>query len=285
MRKSSDSLKELLAALVNLQAGDPRPKNTEKARLRQYSYDYSPLSEIIAEVRPLMKDNGLGFSQEAELVDEGRCIAVTTTLFHRSGEWLELAPMKIPVDYGNKSVNAAQAAGIAITYGRRYALTAALGISSEDDTDGRVPVRAGGEAGDGRAERRYGGCEEGDDRGYPGHEGRTGSAETGEKETQAGRSSVGNNRHSGETLSEAEGDSGEFTVKMLRVKRLSELEQMAKRNSHELSQDDYNFLGQEIRGLKRESIEDLTEDEYQGVLTLLTQKIRRDKTVLLKGAR
>jgi len=258
VRKSSDSVKELLAALVSLQAGDPRPKNTEKARLRQYSYDYSPLSEIIAAVRPLMKENGLGFSQEAELVDEGRCIAITTTLFHRSGEWMELAPMKIPVDYGNKTVNAAQAAGIAITYGRRYALTAALGISSEDDTDGRLPERSGEEIREGRADRAT---------------------------RKQGENERGDNFSPGKNLSRVEGGSGEFTASLLRVKRLAGLEQMARKNSHELNQDDYNFLGEEIRGLQRKSLEELTEEEFQGALKLLEQKIKRDRTVLLKGAR
>ena len=259
MQKSSESLKELLAALVNLQAGDPRPKNTEKARLRKYSYEYSPLSEIIGAVRPLMKENGLGFSQEAELVDEGRTVAVTTMLFHSSGEWLELAPMKIPVDYSNKSVNAAQAAGIAITYGRRYSLTAALGISSEDDTDGKVPEKAAriGQAGSefGRTARQSETAEAGDNDALP-----------------AGS-------HPG-----AESGSGEFQARMLRVKRLAGLDRMAGENAHQLSQDDYNFLGQEIRGLGWESIEDLTEEEFNGAMTLLEQKIRRDKTVLLKGA-
>ena len=139
MKSMSGEIKELLAAMVKLQAADPRPKNTETAKMRQYSYNYSPLSEIIASVRPLMRDYGLGFCQQAVIDDDFKSVSISTMIFHESGQFIEFEPVKIIIDYENKSVNPAQAAGIAMTYGRRYSLTAALGISSEDDTDGKAP--------------------------------------------------------------------------------------------------------------------------------------------------
>lgn len=50
---------------------------------------------------------------------------------HESGEWIEPEPLVLKAEKAT-----AQGAGAAITYGRRYALSAVLGISSEDDDDG-----------------------------------------------------------------------------------------------------------------------------------------------------
>ena len=51
---------------------------------------------------------------------------------HESGEWLEDTYTVTPVDARPQSV------GSAITYARRYALGAILGIATESDNDGAV---------------------------------------------------------------------------------------------------------------------------------------------------
>lgn len=50
---------------------------------------------------------------------------------HNSGEWVETDPLTLKADKAT-----AQGAGSAITYGRRYALAAALGLASDEDDDG-----------------------------------------------------------------------------------------------------------------------------------------------------
>jgi hypothetical protein len=62
-------------------------------------------------------------------VAEGR-VGITTTLIHSSGESLKFGPLaaSAPVDM--------QKLGSAITYARRYALVAALGIAADEDDDG-----------------------------------------------------------------------------------------------------------------------------------------------------
>jgi hypothetical protein len=59
---------------------------------------------------------------------------------HKSGEWLssEYEMDSITSTERLKSTNAAQATGIIITYARRYALTALLGICAQEDTDANV---------------------------------------------------------------------------------------------------------------------------------------------------
>lgn len=96
-----------------------------------YSFKYASLSKILEVIRPHLKDAGLSFSQ---LTEEGG--AVTTLLMHDSGEYLQ-STLKLPIDMtGGK--NDAQRIGSAITYARRYALSAILGISTDEDDDGNA---------------------------------------------------------------------------------------------------------------------------------------------------
>ena len=56
---------------------------------------------------------------------------------HTSGEWIETDPLGLKAEK-----QTAQGTGSAVTYGRRYSLSAALGISSEDDDDGNQQGRS-----------------------------------------------------------------------------------------------------------------------------------------------
>jgi ERF superfamily len=73
-------------------------------------------------------------------------IIVTTMLIHESGEFLESEPLILPAHQarrgGGKEFNA-QGAGSAITYARRYSLSAMLGIASESDDDGNGASQKG----------------------------------------------------------------------------------------------------------------------------------------------
>ncbi len=63
-------------------------------------------------------------------------VTVSTMVLHNSGQWIK-SETQLPIDSAAK-MSAAQAAGSVITYARRYALAAALGIAQEDD-DARKP--------------------------------------------------------------------------------------------------------------------------------------------------
>src|SRR5699024_11239713 len=58
-------------------------------------------------------------------------ITISTTLVNESSEYMEFPKLSLKMDKVT-----AQGAGSAITYARRYAISAILGISSEDDDDG-----------------------------------------------------------------------------------------------------------------------------------------------------
>ena len=123
----SESIKELATALAKFQGEIKNPANT--ATNPFFKSKYAPLSDVLNAVRPILSKNGLSVLQSPS--GDGEHIIVTTTLIHSSGEWIESPELVLKADKAT-----AQGAGSAITYARRYALSAILGISSEDDDDG-----------------------------------------------------------------------------------------------------------------------------------------------------
>lgn len=98
-----------------------------------YGYTYADLPKIFEVINPLLKKNGLGFTQ---LINGNELI---TILFHcESGENIE-SRTAIPQNVQLKGMNDFQVLGSAITYLRRYALSSICGLVTDKDTD------AGGE--------------------------------------------------------------------------------------------------------------------------------------------
>lgn len=126
MNKSED-IKELVSALAKFQAEVRNPNNTADNPF--FKSKYAPLHDILNIIRPLLSKNGLSIMQAPS--GDGENIIITTVLAHSSGQWIEFDPLILRTDKPT-----AQGAGSAITYGRRYALSAIVGISSEDDDDG-----------------------------------------------------------------------------------------------------------------------------------------------------
>lgn len=129
--KQSENVSELLAALVEAQAEFPTMPKDKTAGSGAYSYKYADLDTIASAIKPILKKNGLGYTQSVECGGSG--LTLCTRVFHKSGQWIE-GDALLPVITNTKS-NAAQAMGMSITYMRRYALSAMLGITSDEDTD------------------------------------------------------------------------------------------------------------------------------------------------------
>jgi hypothetical protein len=99
-----------------------------------YGYSYSSLPEIFTVINPILKKNGLGFSQLLGTNDLG-ANTIETLIFHaETGESLS-STMIIPNDVTLKGMNEFQVMGSAITYYRRYSLSAILGLVTDKDTD------------------------------------------------------------------------------------------------------------------------------------------------------
>lgn len=122
----SETIGNLAMALCQFQGEVTNPKNT--AANPFFKSKYAPLSEVINVTKELMHKHGLSVLQSPS--GDGEHIVITTLLMHSSGEWIEGEPLVLKADKVT-----AQGAGSAITYGRRYALSAILGIASEEDDD------------------------------------------------------------------------------------------------------------------------------------------------------
>jgi hypothetical protein len=94
-----------------------------------YGYSYSDLPTIFPVINPLLKKHGIGFTQL------GQGTSLKTIIFHiESGETIE-SIFDIPQGVQLSKMNDFQVLGSAITYMRRYALSSALGIITDKDTD------------------------------------------------------------------------------------------------------------------------------------------------------
>lgn len=99
---------------------------------------YADLEAILDAVRPSLNAQGIFISQDVE--NEPGAVSCLTILTSRDGARVSGGKITIPLPKDSR--NAAQALGSAITYARRYSLSAVLSISSDDDDDGNA-VQAG----------------------------------------------------------------------------------------------------------------------------------------------
>lgn len=125
----SESIAEISKALNTFRTAVKQP--AKSASNPFFKSKYVALEGVVDAIDTALKDTGISYIQEA--TSEGNQVSVTTMLLHGSGEWIELAPLTLPV-----SKNDAQAFGSAETYARRYSLSAAFGITSDLDDDGNA---------------------------------------------------------------------------------------------------------------------------------------------------
>jgi hypothetical protein len=98
-------------------------------------YTYLPYEEIMAKVRPLLDKFGFSVSFSTEFKDSR--ILQTCTLQHRGGYHRDYKAY-VRAGSGPYGATETQADGAAMTYAKRYALSNALNITVEHDTDARA---------------------------------------------------------------------------------------------------------------------------------------------------
>ena len=126
--KSMNATEELgnLATALNAFTGEIEDA---KKGSQAHQYKYADLSTILQLARPLMHKHGLAVVQ-FPISDSGQ-VGILTRLMHTSGEWLE-QPFMMQSEQ-SRGMSAAQSIGSVLTYFRRYALAAVLGIAQVDD--------------------------------------------------------------------------------------------------------------------------------------------------------
>jgi hypothetical protein len=134
--KAEEAAGAFAAALADFQRDLPPIEKRQTAKIQSqrgtFSYQYADLADIQRAIAEKLAENGLSITFDT--ADHGERLDVICTVHHVAGH-SSSARFPVPVDRGSR-MNAAQQVGAALTYGRRYALTAALGIvTADEDTD------------------------------------------------------------------------------------------------------------------------------------------------------
>lgn len=125
---------EIKLAIAN-QEGVSKGKNSGV----EFKFPYADLGAIIDVCSAPLSAHKIARFQPAKTL--GNRVSVTTLLVHASGEWIA-ETLELPIDAG--VMTTAQAVGAAISYARRYGLSALLGIGVADGEDVDAPQRANG---------------------------------------------------------------------------------------------------------------------------------------------
>lgn len=122
--KQSEQINELATALSKAQGEiEGAVKDSTNPFFKQ---NYADLESVIQAIKAPLAKYGLSFSQPTDFDDDGREF-VETMIMHSSGQWLKGRLLIKSKD------NSPQAQGSGISYAKRYALQAILGVSSTDD--------------------------------------------------------------------------------------------------------------------------------------------------------
>ena len=130
----SESIKELAAALLKAQQSFETA--TKGADNPFFKSKYADLPEVWRVAKGPLGANGLAIVQSPESDGNG-AIEIETMLVHApSGEWIKSRMRMKPVKDDPQGV------GSCITYARRYALSALIGIVADEDDDGNAASHA-----------------------------------------------------------------------------------------------------------------------------------------------
>jgi hypothetical protein len=124
----SDQINELIAALSKAQ-GEIQPALKDNLN-PHYKSKYADLHSVWMACRTALCKHGLAVMQT--MLEENNKLMLMTTLGHSSGQWIR---SYLPIV---TQKNDAQGIGSAITYMRRYSLSAIVGVAPEEDDDGNA---------------------------------------------------------------------------------------------------------------------------------------------------
>ncbi len=130
--ETSQAIGKISEALAKAQ-GQMKPAVFDASN-PHFKSKYATLAAIMEVARPVLSANGIAVVQGTSVDGDPLRVHVTTILMHVSGEWIKDTLSVKP------AVDNAQGVGSAITYLRRYALSALVGIVADEDDDGESAV-------------------------------------------------------------------------------------------------------------------------------------------------
>jgi hypothetical protein len=138
MHRSSETIGAIAAALAKAQGELSNPEKSLTATIRSpfpsegdRTFRYASLASGLEIVRKTLGQHEIATVQSTAIDQATGQIRLTTLLAHASGEWISSDWPVCPIA---ETVNPHRM-GAALTYARRYALFALVGIAGEDDLD------------------------------------------------------------------------------------------------------------------------------------------------------
>jgi hypothetical protein len=138
MHRSSEAIGAIAAALAKAQAELTNPEKSLVATIKSpfpregdRTFRYASLASGLDIVRKILSQQEIATIQTTRIDTATGQIDLTTLLAHSSGEWIS---SDWPVCAATETA-APHRMGAALTYARRYALFALVGIAGEDDLD------------------------------------------------------------------------------------------------------------------------------------------------------
>ena len=147
-RFESASIAKIATALAEAQGKlkDPEKSRTavvegrtKTGKTYKYTYQYATLQQGLEEIRKVLSEHQIATTQPTFINTDGR-LMLWTRLLHSSGEWLA---GEYPVANLQNQNLGPQDIGGGLTYARRYALNALVGIAPETDDDDDANAASG----------------------------------------------------------------------------------------------------------------------------------------------
>jgi hypothetical protein len=143
MHSSSETIGAIASALAKAQGELTNPEKSLTATMASpfpregdRTFRYASLASGLDIVRKTLGQQQIATIQTTAIDQDSGQIRLTTMLAHASGEWISSV---WPV-CGSSETSAPHRMGAALTYARRYALFALVGIAGEDDLDAPDPI-------------------------------------------------------------------------------------------------------------------------------------------------
>jgi len=138
MHRSSETIGAIAAALAKAQGELTNPEKSLIATIRSpfpreadHSFRYASLASGLDIMRKSLGCHEIATIQTTAIDNDSGQIRLTTLLAHASGEWISSEWPVCPIS----ETASPHRMGAALTYARRYALFALVGIAGEDDLD------------------------------------------------------------------------------------------------------------------------------------------------------
>jgi hypothetical protein len=124
---TSETIGAIAPALIKAQS--QMQGITKEGKNPAFKSKYVTLDSILDTLRPILTSNGLMLTQGSSKPETLQAVTVESRIIHTSGEWIATT-VTIPVTKPD-----AHGLGSALTYGRRYSVSALLAISADEDDD------------------------------------------------------------------------------------------------------------------------------------------------------